>query len=172
MTYGLIKEELNIKINSVIGKCFEINRMLDRGMSLLNVKWKMVQTEKILHPMMAHAFLGDEFADYLSDYQSKRSNETIYPATPAGDRVYEKPIDLFNDILNELLFLQDILYDTYEASNEMGDYTTKRVINQVIDNLIKYVDMTQTLIDLSENYGSDGKGIALMDANIKKYFNK
>ena len=170
MTKNLIDVQLNNKINELIGKCFAINRMLDRGMSLLNVRWKMIQTEKILHPQVAHAFTGDDFADGLSAYQAKRSNETVYPATPIGDREYNKPIDFFIDMLNEFIELQDMLYDAYEMSKEIGDYSTKDIISGVINTLVKYTDIAQTLIDLAENYGSDGRGIALMDANIDEYF--
>lgn len=169
MAKGLIDDKLNNKINELIGKCFAINRMLDRGMSLLSVRWKMVQTARILHPKVAHAFPSAEFADGLSDYQAQRSNETIYPATPIGNREYDKPIDFFNDMLKEFIDLQDMLYDTYEAANDAGDYSTKCVISGVIQNLVKYTDIAQMLIDLAENFGSDNVGIALMDANIDEY---
>lgn len=170
MTKGLIKEPLNNTLNALVGKCFAINRMLDRGMSLLNVRWKMVQTERILHPKMAHAFTGDLFADGISGYQASRSNETIYPATPIGDKEYNTPLDFFNDVLATLLDFQDTLYDAYDEANDTGDYTTKKFVSNTINNLIPYTDMAQTLIDLAENYGMDGRGIALMDANIEKYF--
>lgn len=64
-----------------------------------------------------------------------------------------------------------MLYDTYEAANDIGDYTTKEVISGVIKNLVKYTDIAQLLIDLAENFGSDTMGIALMDASIDKYIN-
>lgn len=171
MSKGLIDKKLNNQINELIGQCFAVNRMLDRGMSLLNVRWKMVKTAQILHPKVAHAFPSAEFADGLSDYQAQRSNETVYPATPIGDREYDKPIDFFNDMLKELLSLQDMLYDTYEAANDISDYTTKAVISGIIKNLVKYTDIAQLLIDLAENFGSDTMGIALMDASIDKYIN-
>lgn len=167
---ALIRTEVNEKLNELVGKCFAINRMLDRGMSLLTVRWKMIQTEKILHPQMAHAFTGDDFADGISGYQAKRSNETIYPATPIGNREYRTPLDFFNDVLKELLDFQDALYDAYEISKEYQDYTTKKFVNGIISNLVDYIDMAQTLIDLVENYGNDPRGWALMDANIDEYF--
>lgn len=166
----LINPILNKKINEVVGKCFAINRMMDRGMSLLKVRWKMIQTANFLHPNVAHIFTGDKFADGLTEYQSKRNNESIYPATPAGDREYNQPIDFFKDMLKEMLELQDLLYDTYEVSKEVSDYTTKKIINKFIENLIEYVDIAQTLIDLANSYGSTPMGIALMDANIDEYF--
>lgn len=170
MTNGLIDARLNNKLNELVGECFAINRMLDRGMSLLNVRWKMVNTEKILHPKMAHAFTGDDFADGISGYQAKRSNETIYPATPTGNKEYNSPLDFFYDILGTLLKFQDTLYDTYEMSKEIGDYTTKKFVNKIIENLVDYVDMAQLLIDLMENFGNDKRGWALMDSNIDEYF--
>ena len=64
-----------------------------------------------------------------------------------------------------------MLYDTYEAANDISDYTTKAVISGIIKNLVKYTDIAQLLIDLAENFGSDTMGIALMDASIDKYIN-
>ena len=167
---GLINPILNAKIDELVGKCFAINRMIDRGMSLLKVRWNMIQSERYLHPNVAHIFPGKEFADGLTDYQGERKCESIYPATPAGDREYDKPIDFFKDMLKEMLELQDLLYDTYELSKELSDYTTKKVINRFIGNLIEYIDIAQTFIDLAESYGSTPMGIALMDANIDEYF--
>lgn len=68
---------------------------------------EMVKTEQILHPKVAHAFPSAEFADGLSDYQAQRSNETVYPATPIGNREYDKPID-FSMICLKNFFLYKI----------------------------------------------------------------
>lgn len=169
MTQGLIKGNINQAINVLIGKCFAINRMLDRGMSLLDVRWKMIHTARYLHPQLAHAFTGDKFADGLSGYQASRSNETIYPATPEGNRDYNKPIDFFRDVLKEILEFQEMLYDVYDLAKDEGDLTTKKYMSSVIGNLVPYTDLVMTLIDLSENFGSENMGIALMDANIEDY---
>ena len=98
---GLISDKTNNLLNQLIGKCFSINRMLDRGMSLLMVRWKMVKTSEILHPAIAHAYPGDKFADSISDYQGQRDNETIYPSTPVGNKEYNNPLEFFIDYHKE-----------------------------------------------------------------------
>lgn len=167
---ALINNEMNDRLNELVGKCFAINRMLDRGFSLLQVRWKMLQTAHIIHYSLAHEFLGEKFADAIISYQAKRSNETILPNTPSGDREYENPVDFFKDILKEMLELQDMLYDAYEMSKEFDDYTTKKFVNKIIETLSDFTDMAQNLIDLAYKFGVDDRGMALFDANIDEYF--
>lgn len=165
-----ISDELNVSLNNLVGKCFAINRMLDRGMSLLKVRWKMPITSDILHPKVAHAFTGDLFADGISDYQASRDMETVYPATPMGDKDYDAPIDFFVDFLNECMDFQSMLYDAYEQADEDSDYTTKNFISKIIDNLSEFTDIAQLMIDLCESYGTDKLHMAMLDGVIDEYF--
>ena len=66
----LISKNLNDCLDRLIGKSFAINRMLDRGMSLLKVRWKMINSSNHLHGMLAHAYLGDKFADSISEWRA------------------------------------------------------------------------------------------------------
>lgn len=170
MKKGLIDNTINNMLNDLVGKCFHLNRILDRGMSLLGVRWNMIQSAEILHEELAHAFLGNDFADKISNYQATRSCETIYPATPTGDTEYNSPKELFDYVMSEVLVFQDMLYDTYEAANEAGDIATKSLCGSVIGNLVEMTNKIQAILDLFENFGTTPLGMALLDASIDKYF--
>ena len=166
---GLISEELNNMLNDVLTKCFALNRLLDRDMSLLSVKFKMARTAEILHPALAHAYLGDEFADSISEYQASRDMLTIYGATPIGNKDYNTPLDLIVDYYNENLELQEMIYDTVDKAIEVGDYTTKIVLDGLLSRLSKYTALSITLVDLFTDYGSEPYKLQLLDSVIDKY---
>ena len=167
---GLIDENLNSQLNELVGKCFNINRMLDRGMSLLSVRWKLVQTSKILHPKLAHAFLGDLFADSISGYQGSRNNETIYPATDIGNREYEKALDFVVDYYKECIEFQNMIYDVTDMAIEIGDHTTKIFLDGLTIRLAPFTEIGQNLIDLFSDYGNDTFKLQVLDGFIEKYF--
>lgn len=168
---GLISEKLNNQLNELVGKAFAINRMLDRGMSLLTVRWKMIEASRVLHPKVAHAYPSDKFADSISDYQASRSMESIYPATPIGNREYEAPIDFFKDYLAENIEFEDMIKDAIDMANEDGDYTTKKFLDGLLFRLVPYTALSQDLVDLVEMCDNDKFKLMMLDENIDDYVN-
>lgn len=168
---GLISERLNNQLNELIGKAFSINRMLDRGMSLLMVRWKMIESSRILHPAVAHAYPGDKFADSISDYQASRDMESIYPATPIGNREYEFPIDFFKDYLAENIEFEDMIKDAVDMAVEDGDHTTKVFLDGLLNRLVPYTALSQDLVDLVEMCDNDKFKLMMLDSDIDDYVN-
>lgn len=166
---GLISEELNDMLNGIVTECFSLNRLLDRDMSLLSVKFKMVKTAEILHPTLAHAYLGNEFADSISEYQASRNMLTVYGATPIGDKDYETPLDLITDYYNRNLEFQDMIYDVVDKAIEVGDHTTKVFLDELLSRLSKYTALSITLVDLFTDYGNEPYKLQLLDSVIDKY---
>lgn len=168
---GLIQDDLNNMLNDLITKCFAINRMLDRGMSILGVKFKMVKTAEILHPKIAHAYPSDKFADSISNYQASRNNLTVYGVTPAGDKDYIAPLDFIQDYYNENIELQDMISDTIDKAVDVGDYTTKKFLDGLLVRLADYTALSITLVDLFTDYGSDPYHLQRLDSVIEDYIN-
>lgn len=168
---GLISDKLNKELDEVRGQAFALNRMLDRGMSLLEVRWKLIKSAEILHPRVAHVYLGDDFADSISAYQAQRDNESIYVATPSGDREYESPLDFFKDYHKENLKFEDMIKDTIDNAIEEGDTATKIFLDGLLGRLIPYISLSQTLVDLATQFGNDSFRLQVMDSIIEKYIN-
>lgn len=166
---SLISEELNSLLNNLVGRCFRLNRLLDRGMSLLNVRWAMFKSSELLHPILAHAFLGDKFADSISDYQGSRNNETIYPATIIGDQDYDNYLDFFKEMLNEFMIFSNEIEDTISFAIQDEDNTTKVFLDNLLFRLVPYIEQMQDLVDLGTDYGTDNLGKRFFDENIEKY---
>lgn len=167
----LISEKLNNQLNELVGKCFAINRMLDRGMSLLKVRWKLINTSNILHPKVAHAYPAEKFADGISDYQASRGNETIYPETPVGNKEYNNPMEFFIDYYKENIALENMIKDTIDEAIEEGDTTTKVFLDKILMNLLPFTALSQDLVDLVEKYGNDNFHLQMLDSVIEKYIN-
>lgn len=166
---GLISEKLNNMLCEIIGECFAINRMLDRGMSLLDTKFAMKNTAALLHPGLAHVFLGSKFADGIGDYIGSRNNLVYYPATPIGDKDYIAPLEFVKDFYMHMINLQTMTYDAIDEAVEEGDYSTKVFLDGFLKNIVEYTDIAQTLIDVFNSYGFSSVNLQLLDANIDKH---
>ena len=166
---GLISEKLNNMLCEIIGECFAINRMLDRGMSLLDTKFAMKNTAALLHPGLAHVFLGSKFADGIADYIGSRNNLVYYPATPIGDKDYIAPLEFVKDFYTHMINLQTMTYDAIDEAVEEGDYSTKVFLDGFLKNIVEYTDIAQTLIDVFNSYGFSSVNLQLLDANIDKH---
>lgn len=166
---GLISEKLNNMLCEIIGECFAINRMLDRGMSLLDTKFAMKNTAALLHPGLAHVFLGSKFADGIGDYIGSRNNLVYYPATPIGDKDYIAPLEFVKDFYAHMINLQTMTYDAIDEAVEEGDYSTKVFLDGFLKNIVEYTDIAQTLIDVFNSYGFSSVNLQLLDANIDKH---
>lgn len=168
---GLISEKLNYQLNELVGKCFAINRMLDRGMSLLKVRWKLIKTSDTLHSKVAHAYPSSIFADGISDYQALRDCETIYPATPIGNKDYSTPIDFFIDYHKENLELENMIKDAIEEAVEEGDHTTKKFLDGLLNNLSSFTALSQDLVDLFSKCDNNKFYMQMLDSEIDDYVN-
>ena len=166
---GLISEKLNNMLCEIIGECFAINRMLDRGMSLLDTKFAMKNTAALLHRGLAHVFLGSKFADGIGDYIGSRNNLVYYPATPIGDKDYIAPLEFVKDFYTHMINLQTMTYDAIDEAVEEGDYSTKVFLDGFLKNIVEYTDIAQTLIDVFNSYGFSSVNLQLLDANIDKH---
>lgn len=165
----LMSEKMQYTLNGLIGECFAMNRFLDRGMSLLDTKFKMKRCAAILHPKLAHAFTGDDFADGISTYMGERDTLVVYPATPAGDEDFDSPKSFINAFYLKMLKFQSLVYDAIEDAEEEQDHSTKIFLDGLTKTVDKYLAQAQTLVDIFENFGDTKFGLQMLDVNIKKY---
>lgn len=165
----LMSEKMQHTLSGLVGECFAMNRFLDRCMSLLDTKFKLKRCAKFLHPALAHAFTGDDFADGISTYMGQRDTLVVYPATPIGDEDFNTPQEIFAAFYLKMIEFQSMVYDAMEDAEEEQDHTTKVFLDGFMMTVMKYIDQAQTLVDISNAYGNTPLGLQLMDSNIKKY---
>lgn len=166
---GLISESLNNKLNELIGECFELNRLCDRGQSLFTIKWKMPNFGWVVHHCAAHLYIGDDFADSIGEYQEARDNLTVYPATFIGNMDYNSPMGFIVAYHNKNLEFERMVKDAVDAAIEEGDTTTKVFLDGLLSRLTPMITQSQLFVDMATQYGDDAFHLQMLDSVIKNY---
>lgn len=149
---SLIPDQVNSALDSIVTKCFEGNRIADRGMSILSVKFAMNNTEKILHPKLAHLF--PMLADMVSGFQDGRGALTAYGFTPEDISDYETPLDFFNKILNYCQDLEGLISESIEISSS-SDIVTYVFLIKFLRKVSRVTAQCLLLVDKAEIYNDD-----------------
>ena len=163
---SLISEKMSNILDNLIGEFFIVNRMLDRGMSVLAIKFKIPHVSNFVHQNLAHIYIGDKFADAIGDYKHSRDCAIVYPQTPIGDKDYDSPYQLFEELYNKNVYLEDTLKDAIDEACEEGDLVTKKFLGKILVNLTEYTAISKNLVDIFEPCGTDAFKLTLIDADI------
>lgn len=166
---GFIVPELNYKLNELVGDFFAMNRMLDRAVSLLNIRFKMINTSKLVHET-AHMYPGDDFADGVSAYQAERDMETIYPATPIGNEEWESPIAIFEDYLDACRELELKIRDAADMASRLDDRISKKFLNNLGMKMAGMTAKAKTFYDVVKICDNDPFKLLMLDAEIDDFF--
>jgi ferritin len=160
---SLINENINNGLNDIVTKLFEGNRICDRAMSVLSVKFAMNKTVDNLHPKLAHLY--PKLADVISDYQGARNNLTVYGATPLDSIDYNSPQEFFEKILDYQNDLEALVTEIRDRAENDPDITTKSFLEKFLIDLIPVTSQCLLLVDKGEAY----KDWMLFDANVEDF---
>ena len=161
---GLIKDNLNEKLDLIVQKLFEGNRVFDRIVNQLDIKFIMNKTSEILHPKLAHMY--PILADSISEYQGSRNNNTVYGETPRDATEYISPLRVFERILGYQMELESSLKDAIEIAFEESDYVTLSFLQSFALQLIPYTKQSLLLLDKAKLYDDDWMGF---DRDIERF---
>lgn len=147
----LISDNINSKLDEIVTKCFEGNRIADRGMSILAVKFAMNKSESILHPKIAHLFPA--LADKVSGYQDSRNCLTFYGVTPADRSDYDSPLEFFDKLYYFMLDLEALICDTVDMTEE--DHFTHAFLLEFSRSIAELTAQCQLLLDKATFHNGD-----------------
>jgi Ferritin-like domain len=162
----LIPDELNNKLNEIIGANFRLNRLMDRGMSILSTKFALIKCVNEIHPKLAHLY--PLLADKISDFQNSRDNLSIYPETPIGNEDYSTPLEFFEKLLEYQINLEFLVGEALDKAKE-EDIVTYVFLEHFLRKLNPVTDQILILINKLEMYGNDSQAWMLFDAHVKKF---
>jgi ferritin len=160
---SLISEQTNTKLDELVTMFFAGNRLADRGMSELDVKFVMNKTATILHSKIAH-FLP-ALADIVSDYQGSRNAKTVYGLTPRDETEYSRPLEFFQRLLVYMIDLESFVFECYETAKEDNDFMTKSFLESFILKLNPLTKQCLLLVDKATLY----EDMMLFDENIESF---
>ena len=161
----MIDENLNENLNLIVGSLFALNRLFDRAMSVLAVKYKAINSTKILHPSLAHQF--PLIADSVTELQQKRNMLSRYPATPEGNQMYDSPIQFYEVALEEFHKLEDLIEDTIDMAIIEKDHVVKVFLDGLLIQWSSYIETMENIVDVCRNYGNDTKSQMQFDDEIE-----
>jgi len=162
----LIENELNMLLNDIVGKSFEINRRLDRIKSVVIVDFKLINTSRMLHAL-SHEY-PVIFGDKIAEYQEKSGCIPIYPMTPIGNENYMSISECLAVYLQDLFDYRDLIEITIDKAIELKDQTTKKILSEILYGLIDYISQAQDLVDIFLKCQNPIDEL-LLDANINSF---
>lgn len=160
---ALIPDGLNSALDKIVAKCFEGNRIADRGMSILSVKFVMNKTEKILHERLAHLFPA--LADVVSEFQNSRNNLTVYGVTPRDSSDYDSPLAFFETMLGFMMELEGLIIEVIGESFSEDTPTFAFLSGFLVDKIVPVTAQCLLLVDKAEKYND----WMLFDHNIEDF---
>jgi len=163
----LINDKVNNSLNNIVHQCFLLNRVLDRQMSQLSVKFTMNKTSNKLHPLLAHAPL--KLADFIGDYQDQRNALTVYGEVPLDTTDYLSVLEIFENFLESMREFEDVVQEAVNVCDEEADLTTKVFLQDFLMKIIPFSAQAVLLCDKIEAYGDIPMGRMLFDSNIEDF---
>ena len=150
---SLISDTLNKKLDEILTMCFLGNRVSDRALSVINVKFVMSKTGRILHESLAHLF--PKLGDVVSTYQAQRNCLSGYGLTPADLTDYESPQDFFERMVEFMTDLESLCYEAYFMAQEEKDVTTLVFVEDFIEEITSVTEQCVLLADKGNAYNGD-----------------
>lgn len=163
----MISDVVNNQLNLIVQKCFLGNRILDRMMSILSIKFVMNKTSNLLHVLISHAM--PLLADEISDYQDSRNVLTIYLDTPKDDSDYDTPLQLFETFFNFMEELEQSIDDGIRIAKENNDKMTKIFLEKFLLQINNYTAQAILLCDKAEMYGNNTMAWMSFDRHIEDF---
>lgn len=164
---ALINKEVNNVLNILVGDMFALNRLFDRAVSILDVKYAMKNTVKHVHPKLAHIFPA--FADKISEFQSSRGNLTIYPQTPIGDSDYSSVGEIFSVLFSAVYKVEQNVSKSIKFACDSDDQVTKSFLQQFLLEFAKYTEQMMLINDKVKMYGDTPFTYTQLDADFENF---
>lgn len=162
-----ISDEVKNALTGIYGLLFIGNAKCDNMVGQLDVKFVMPNLSHLIHYNLAHKF--PVLADVVGDYTAERNEYLPRPNVPAEAIDYENIKVMFEDLLEYMADLEDAVKDVIILSTNLGDYTTKVVMDGFLRDLVPYTAMIININDYIEMNGFEPHRLMDMDARIHRF---
>lgn len=162
----LISNETNVMLNLLVQQGFVLNRLWDRGLSILNINFAMNNFEKIFHGGLAHKFPVD-WSDTISEIQSKYNIVTEYLETPTDTSIYLTPLEFFEKNLEYHKKTYNIICDAIKIANINGDFNVESELIGFVKIFNNFMNQAILLVDKSKSFKDD---YAMFDSMADKFY--
>ena len=149
----------------IIGDSFKCNRIVDRMVSVLGVKFAMNNTSKLIHQDIAHVF--PKLADIFGEKCLERYNISVeYASTPDGKQDYSSAEQIIIDLKDVVVDYHTKVMGVIAIAQENGDY---HVYTDMLDALKQVNEIVEQCILLEDKIKAYDSNMAF-DKDIKNAF--
>ena len=161
----IVTQETQNALTELIGESFKLNRILDRQVSVLGVKFVYNNTADLCHQHIAHYF--PILADKIGERTLERYNLVVsYPATPAGTQDYNTPEELIHDMRDVVIEFQTKFMGACKIAFGNNDIHVYADLLDLLEGLNLVVEQVILLADKIDKY----HGSMSYDAHVKGFF--
>ena len=150
---ALISDKTSEALDILLGKCFSLNRTVDRGVSILQNKFSMPQAANIIHHN--HAHLWPLVGDLCSEFKDQFNVLSAYPETHADNRDYTNLLDMMETYLKEVSELYEMTKMAYNVAKENGDLNACAFLMKFTRIISIIIGQVYTLRDKAEQMPTD-----------------
>lgn len=102
-----ISKETSTALDELVGAFFDLNRTLDRCVSIMTNEWSMPQASDIVHHNLAH--LMPLMADKITEIKDRYNLASVYPETHKDNREYTDLKQMYETVLVEFGEVYDMI---------------------------------------------------------------
>lgn len=163
---NLVSKSTQEALMELIKACFRENRVLDRLVSILGVKFVMNQTADFLHLRVSHYF--PILADRIGELTLERYNiPVIYGETPKADEDYASVTECLEVVERHVIDFQAMMMGVCKIAFEHNDIQVYTDMLDLLKEFNLYTEQAILLKDKIDAYGEDR--IMAFDHDLKDF---
>lgn len=161
-----VKERTINALYELIDESYQMNRLLDRMVSVLSVDFVCNNVSELVHLHISHLF--PKLADEIGEKCLERYNISVkYSSTDSGMQKYSSVLEIMKVLMDRTIQYQNMFMGTIKIASEESDYQVVADLLDIIEDYNKVVEQTILLYDKCEAYGDN---LMSFDAHIKEHF--
>lgn len=140
MIKTLIGEEMQKKLNEVLGACFQMNSHSDNVAYWLDYNF-YVEASAEFHEKYAHEF--PVLADEISNFMIRMGARPVRYALTENVNDYDNTINAFEQVYNAILNFKRIIQEALDLAEFNNETNCKIFLENFLFNLEKYVHQAE-----------------------------
>ena len=154
-------------VMELIKQCWIKDRLLDRAVSVLGVKFAMSNLSKYIHEDIAHYFTA--LSDQIGELCLERYNiSVLYGATPAGYEDYESVEDIITTVKEQVIEFQSMFIATCRIAFDNNDLHVFADLQDLLEDYNPIVEQMILVDDKMRFYGE--QKIMTMDNHSRNFW--
>lgn len=150
----------------IIAQCFQMNRFMDRCVSVLGVEFACNHSSSLIHQHIAHYF--PQLSDQIGEKCLERYNISVeYGATDEGKQDYISVDDMIQKIEDKVIEFQNMFIGCLKASFDNGDLQIYIDLSELLKG---YNEIVEQVILLNDKVKAYGENIMAFDHDIDTFW--